>query len=38
MGGYYPRYFYGPGFYFSTGPRFFGGGGGRFGGGGGRHR
>lgn len=29
MGGYYPRYFYGPGFYFSTGPRFFGGGGGR---------
>ena len=37
MGGYYPRYFYGPGIYFSTGPRFFGGGG-RFGGGGGRHR
>jgi hypothetical protein len=36
MGGYYPRYFYGPGIYFSTGPRFFGGGGGFRGGG--RHR
>jgi hypothetical protein len=40
MGGYYyPPYFYGPGIYFSTGPRFYGGGGGGFrGGGGGRHR
>jgi hypothetical protein len=38
MGGYYyPRY-YGPGIYFSTGPRFYGGGGGFRGGGGGRHR
>jgi hypothetical protein len=36
MGGYYPPYFYGPGIYFSTGPRFYGGGG--FRGGGGRHR
>lgn len=40
MGGYYyPRYFYGPSIYFSTGPRFFGGGGFRGGGfRGGRHR
>jgi hypothetical protein len=38
MGGYYyPRYWYGPGFYFSTGPMFYGGGGG-FRGGGGRRR